>query len=507
MSINELNKKNTRMVIIFCVAFFLSFIPFTIGAILLDETSDNIFGIILIILGGVIFIGSIVWVLLVSRKLMKQINQLRVEHNRGMLSKREFKNIFKTTTDEEVEFLEEYFTVNGEVFNYSDFNFAAGFNSIKLEIEASITIFNDSSVTPLIIPLDLDLIEEIENKKIKLVNKEELDFYIDNFDVAYKQTKKLLSFHPVPFLVMEFIKNKEDGKKFGKRNLIRFLISTGLFVLFLAFNILIMWLGGSETGVDFSNKIDMDIIVKVIFSIILILLIFVKSSKFHIISKASIALYLVLYWLGIFYFPGKLNVVVEMIFAILFFAIGFNELYRNKDKVNEKTGKKEEFNRFFGIGGFSSVLLAFNALNFTLVDEGLPFLIGIIIAGIMTIITIVGIILYMSKHKDLEKKQKISIWTAGILCPLVFGFLLSSVFIINLNYALDFNEPEITYYEVIELEKGDEESDKAVIVIDGKEVEISISVEEYYDLAVGDMLKVHYNKGAFNMPYFYHIPE
>ena len=40
--------------------------------------------------------------------------------------------------------------------------------------------------------------------------------------------------------------------------------------------------------------------------------------------------------------------------------------------------------------------------------------------------------------------------------------------------------------------------------IDGKEVEISISNEEYHILKVGDQLEVYYSNGAFNMPYYYH---
>ena len=507
MSIEELSKKNTKRVIIFLIVCFSSFVPLTIGGILLDETNNVVVGTILLILAGIIFVGSIVWVSIVCGKLNSQINRIKLQYNIDMINKREGKNIFKTTTDEEVEFFEEYFTVNGRVLNYNEFTFASGFNMMTLEMTASITFFNDNDI-PLIIPLDLDLIDEIENKNIKLINKDELDFYLSNVEIAFKQAKKALALHPTVFLLMEFKKNKEDAKKFGKRNFIASLIYIGFFVLFLGFNILLGWLGGSEQGIEISNKMGMDIIVKVVFTVILILLMVIKSNKFHIISKASIALYLILYWLGIFYFPGKVNVIIEIIFTTLFFAIGFNELYRVKDKVNEVTGKKEEFNRFLGIGAFSFLFLTFNMLEFTFVDDGIAFLIGIIIAGILTIVTVVAIIIYMSKHKDLEKKQKTNIWVTGIICPLVFGFFLSSVYITNLNYALDSSEPVINYYEIIELEKGDDDSnDTAIIIIDGKEVDISISAEEYFKLEVGDTLKVYYSKGAFNLPYYYHIPE
>ena len=505
MTLEELQKKNNKMVIIFLIGFFSSFVPFIPGAILVDEGNNVVLGIILLVLAGILFVGSIVCIAIVSGGLNKKMNQMRIDHNRQMLSKREFKNVFTTTTLEEVEFFEEYFTVNGKVLNYCNYDFAAGFNCMTLEMTASITFFNDSGDTPLIIPLDLDLIEEIEKKNINLINKEELDFYINNFDVAYKQAKRALAIQPALFMLMEFKKNKVDAKKFGKRNLIASLFYIGSFVLFLGINILLMWLGQSKEGIEFSNKIGMDIIIKVIFTVILLLMIFVKSTRYHIVSKTSIDLYLILYWVGIFYFPGKVNVILMLIFAFLLLAIGLNELYRNKGKIDEKTGKKEEMNRFIGISMFLFLLLMFNVMEFTYVDDGLPYLVAIIIAGVITIITIICIIIYLSKHKGLEKKKITEIWLCGIIFPLIFGWILCSLTIVNLNYALDPHEPIIKYYEIIELEKGDNNSsDKAIIIIDDKEVEISISAEEYHKLEVGEELEVYYSNGAFNMPYYYH---
>ena len=71
MTLEELQKKNNKMVIIFLIGFFSSFIPFIPGAILLDETDNVVLGTILLILAGVIFVGSIVWIAIVSGGLNK----------------------------------------------------------------------------------------------------------------------------------------------------------------------------------------------------------------------------------------------------------------------------------------------------------------------------------------------------------------------------------------------------------------------------------------------------
>ena len=89
----------------------------------------------------------------------------------------------------------------------------------------------------------------------------------------------------------------------------------------------------------------------------------------------------------------------------------------------------------------------------------------------------------------------------------MIGYYFGIISVNGLNYALDKSEPVINSYKIIELENGDEESDKAVVVIDGKEYSISISDYEYRTLEVGDMLEVYYYEGAFKLAYYIHYSE
>ena len=115
--------------------------------------------------------------------------------------------------------------------------------------------------------------------------------------------------------------------------------------------------------------------------------------------------------------------------------------------------------------------------------------------------------LYLKKNPEKTKKEKITLYISIPLFALMIGYYFGIISVNGLNYALDKSEPIINSYEIIKLKNGDEESDKAIILIDGKEYSISISDYEYRTLEVGDMLEVYYYEGAFNLAYYIHYSE
>ena len=502
----ELIKKSNKYLIIYLlVAFVGTFIPLIPGAFLLDADSNSIFGIILMILSGVILLSSTVIYCIVGPKLTREISEEKAKRDLEKLQTKTGNRIYKTVKGEEIEFGSDFFTVDGKIDYYDKYSCLGYFRFDKKQLIPCI-ILGISDEEPFVIDLDGDLLDILDETKLNILNKDELDFYINNIKEALKQVSKAYSFNPQPYIPMEFKKNKADAKRFRNRNLIYILFSIGFFVLSIAFYVLILWLGDSKEGIEFSNKIGMDIIIKIIFSIVLILLIFVKSGKYSIYSKVITGLYVIIFWLSRILLDTRANLLIDYIFMIIFMFLGAFELYRIK-KSEKKA--KDLFNRYFGIAVFIALGQTFTALlDFTFVKWGLPWLYALF--GDLIILSIAAfiLILYLRKQKEKTKKEKVSIILSVLFGILFAGYYFSIVTVSNLNFALDNSKPIINSYEILELENGDDnENDSAKVIINGVEYEISISDYEYETLKVGDMLEVYYYEGAFGLSYYIHYSE
>lgn len=502
----ELIKKSNKYLIIYLLVGIVgSFVPLIPGAFLLDSDSNSVFGIILMILSGVILISSTVIYCVIGPKLTRQINEERAKRDLFKLQTKTGNRIYKTVNGEEIEFSSDFFTVDGKMHYYDKYSCLAYFRFDKKRLIPCI-ILGIGDEEPFIIDLDGDLLDILNEAKLNILNKDELDFYINNIKEAIKQVNKTYTFNPQPYLPMEFKKNKGDAKKFRNRKLIYILFSIGFFVLSIAFYALILWLGDSKEGIEFSNKIGMDIIIKIIFSIILIILIFVKSSKYSLYSKAITGLYVIIFWLSRILLDTRANLLIDYIFMIVFMLLGAFELYK---KYKQEKSHKDSFNRYFGIAIFIALGQTFTAiLDFTFVKWGLPWLYALF--GDLIILSIAAgiLIFYLRKQKEKTKKEKVSLILSVLFGVLFAGYYFSIVTVNNLNFALDNSEPVINKYEIIELENGDDnENDSAKVIINGVEYEISISDYEYETLKVGDMLEVYYYEGAFGLSYYIHYSE
>lgn len=497
-----IKKRNKYLIIYLLLAFVGTFAPFVPGAILLDGDPNNLFGIILMILSGVIFFSSTVWFCVVGTKLNNKINQLKYQRDSEKINNITGNRVFTSLEGKVFEFNDDFFLIDNKIQYYNKYGSFAAFRLEKNILIPCLIIGETEGEESYTIDLDGDLLQILKESNIEILNKEELDFYVNNIETATKQATTSYGFNPRPYLLMEFKKNKADAKKFGKRTFISILSSIIMIILVIGFNVLMIWLGDSKEGIEVSNKIGMDVIIKIIFSIILILLIFVKASKYSIYTKLVIGLYLVIFWCARFFFNARNNTLLDYIFMIVFLLCGVFESYRT---YKEEKSSKNLFNRYYGIGIFLLLMQMFTAFDITFIEEGKPWLIALFIDIFFFLFALIYIFYYLNKNKDKPKKEKGLFIGVVVFWAIVGGYYLSIISVINLNYSLDNSNPVINSYEIIELENGDDnEGDKATIIIDEKEYKITITDEEFHDLKVGDMLEVYYFEGAFKIPYYIH---
>ena len=128
----ELIKKSNKYLIIYLLVGIVgSFVPLIPGAFLLDSDSNSVFGIILMILSGVILISSTVIYSLVGPKLTRQINEERAKRDLVKLQTKTGNRIYKTLNGEEIEFGSDFFTVDGKIDYYDKYSCLAYFRLDK----------------------------------------------------------------------------------------------------------------------------------------------------------------------------------------------------------------------------------------------------------------------------------------------------------------------------------------------------------------------------------------
>ncbi len=142
---------------------------------------------------------------------------------------------------------------------------------------------------------------------------------------------------------------------------------------------------------------------------------------------------------------------------------------------------------------------------FFFASDGLPFLIvGAIIGGILTIVHIV---------KGIMKKEKGFIHY-GILSLSIFTITAAfcMMILLNINYAFDFSKPERETAVIVDAEKEYKRSYRRhsisymryefTVLVNGEEIDISVSSKQYYELSVGDSVIINKYKGALGSHYY-----
>ena len=493
-------KRRNLIALWYILILFLSVALIITGGVILDEVDETI-GLILLISGLLIMLISVTWVIVVSISLNKKIRDGKKEVDLKELSTKTGIRIFKSG-ENCIEFFGDYFTIDEMVKYYKDYNFVAAFDTKDGDLKP-IVLFSSNENELHSIAITKDLLDTFRECEITIFNQEELDFYIDNYDIALKQANKFYSFNPAPFILMEFNKNKVDAKKFSKRNWMSFLISAASFIIFLGINIFLIWMSDSKEGNNFAELIGFDLIVKLIFSGVLIFLIFNKSKDFKLSSKLSIGMYLILYWISLLYGTSQTDILISIIFMFIFIVVGICEAINRKEKT-----KNNFYNRFFGLATFLMLMLIFTLMDITLVDDTAFLLPSLFITLAIMVIEVIVLVLYHKKKKEIKKKEKVVAYISTLFFTITVGFFIIYAVISSLNFALDKSTPKVETYEIIKLNKGgDNSSDSATVLINKMEIKISITSEEYNNLEVGDMIEVCYYEGAFNEPYYIHYRE
>lgn len=153
---------------------------------------------------------------------------------------------------------------------------------------------------------------------------------------------------------------------------------------------------------------------------------------------------------------------------------------------------------FLGI----SVCISFK--DYTFIDNSFPFWeLPLIIAFIALIATIVLLVSEFFVPKDNRKSERIA-WPILVA---FFAFFLTWSIICNLNYALDFTEPQIYTATVVEKEiithsRGRTSDYVFHLLVGERKIKMYVSQTEYYHYDENNNFPVKLYDGAFGEPFF-----
>lgn len=180
-------------------------------------------------------------------------------------------------------------------------------NKIKAlsnQLTLSIAFIKEKEV--ILIPLDKDVLSEMDKYGLKFVNQNDFEFYLENMDSLTKKVSHILMFSLDPIIPLFFPKNADEKKQFKKEKLIKTIVSIASLALMLGIYFLLLWLSNSKTGNDISKKIGFSWIMKALFSFAFLAAAFVKAKKVNWYYKLIIISFVVFYWITLFHFKSNL---------------------------------------------------------------------------------------------------------------------------------------------------------------------------------------------------------
>lgn len=134
---------------------------------------------------------------------------------------------------------------------------------------------------------------------------------------------------------------------------------------------------------------------------------------------------------------------------------------------------------------------------------GFPFLVADII-GALLVAALVGVLLFTGviKLKQDKAVERVSLVFMTALLVLLFAdFSLR-----NINYAFDTSEPALISAVVDNKRKSSSRKGPdnyyLIVTVDGKELDLDVSLSEFQNTEVGDTVGIKKYNGAFNKPFF-----
>lgn len=501
MNREELQKKYVQGVLLYVLSVFLLFTFIIVGVVFIDEGSI-ILGIALLFTGLIFSIITYIYALKKTKKYKPLMYKAFSDEIKATLNKRHQKVNFNSRENNVVLFKDDYLQIDELEYKYDTLEFGIFLvhkpKMLSDKLDLVLGIFSEEMEVT--IEFDGDLLDVIENKKINVFNQEDFNYFLENTEVCAKKLIRIASFsHNVGYIPLVFSKTKEEKKQERKFNFKKMLIQILIFLGIFGFSILLTWLASSKEGIKISDSFAYNLGFKIVFSVVLLSLGFIKSKNIRFIGKSAFILYLVMYWYGILFLNARINVLKDIIFLFIFVIIGIIVL-------DKKDLNKNPINRLIGFGIFLMLMLLFTANDYNTVESESVFAIFGIIGAVLMIPGFILTWLYYKKKAKIEEVKKSVVITAVIFYPLgivvMFIACLSFIFI-NLNYSLDRSTPVIMEEEIVELKQGGEnESDVAIVIINEEEVEVPISRSLYFDLEIGDIIEVGFYPGAFNYEYY-----
>lgn len=160
----------------------------------------------------------------------------------------------------------------------------------------------------------------------------------------------------------------------------------------------------------------------------------------------------------------------------------------------------------FGILNFEAailgVILASSSTLYTFYDtsNGLHFWKISLVIGIIAAV----ISFYYAKIDVLELTKSLNlVFTPILICFLFFS--ITWITAMNLNYALDTNEPTQQIATIVDKDvdtAGKSRDYTFTLNLDGKVFDLNVSSSTYYDYEIGEEFTVEYRQGAFNHPFY-----
>jgi len=494
MNYIDLQKIQSKKVLIGSVIFFVSLIGLISGGVISIQENIELLGISLITIASIEFILSIVISIKYIKKTNKEIRYALYDYFKNEFTKYDGNRIFKSIKGEQVIFNEDSFYIENNKYDYKDaiisifIRSKMGFLSSILTPFISIKIEDSNTI----LPISRDLIDVLNDN---LSNKKDLEYFFNEKEKVEKGLMLSLMFAQNGDIPFRFIKNKEEEKETKKANVKGLLIVFGIFTLLILFMFLI------NPIMDKVKDLGLDYFLpKIIYSIIILFLILFKRKESKISSKIILIVYLVLYWIILFTLPGGFNILLNCIYVYILMIHGYRQLEEGIHSENPS-------NRYIF---FAIVLMLFVMMNIFDIHVDRVWILYVIGAGIMIPLAILFLIKLLKQHKidkeniyyDSKKAMGNIIGMAFVI--ITFGSLMSAFTLITLNVALDTSEAVVTQEEIVKLkDEGDYTSFKAIVIINGKEVELSIEEEQYESFEIGDYIYVSTYEGAFGLNYYF----
>lgn len=497
----KIQKEYNKYLITFLINIFVCIGLFIAGGFVLDN-GIIILGIVLFSVAALSIILPLILLLIASKKYRPLIIEAFICEIKEALETKGNSNTFIDIENKEISFEDDNLIVEQENINYSDLQAVILLkNKPKMmtdDVEMVVGIFNEDK--EIIIPFNGDLFKLIKGKNIEIINNEDFEYFLNNMEVCSKKLLKMAAFqYQLNYIPFVFDKTKEEKKVKRKVKTKLVLVNIAIILAILGLTALFTWLGATESGLKISDSIAFNLGFKIIYSTVILGLAVVKSKEIKFYGKGAFILYLVFYWYGILFLNAKVNLLMQIVFFIIFVVLGI--ILLDKKDLNNKP-----LNRLIGFGMFIFIIFMSGTTNYNVIEENKIFGIFAIIAGCLLVPSFIVSYFILNKKYKQNQMKKSSYISSLIYVPLCISIAFLAIFsfvFINLNYALDSSIPIKTEEEIIALEKGDKyESDCVIVLIDGKKVEIPIPSRDYFNFEVGDKIDVSLYSGFFGYKYY-----